>query len=204
MTKQDKKFYLYLKESPKGLKYLGFTTQNPYLYRGSGKYWKSHLNFHKIKSSEIATTILFQTYSVNRLKKKGLYYSSLWNVKDSKEFANLIPENGQSSVLGHKWSDERKKKFSMYKTGSKMSDETKIKIRNSRLGKKLSKKSRLKVGLAISKHILQFDKDLNFIKEWSSVTEASKTLNLSRTSISMNLINKQKSSGGFIWKYKTK
>lgn len=56
--------YLYLKESPLGLKYLGKTEKNPFKYNGSGLYWKSHLKKYNIKSKDIKTTILFETDDV--------------------------------------------------------------------------------------------------------------------------------------------
>ena len=54
----------------------------------------------------------------------------------------------------------------------------------------------------IKKPITQYDLNGNFIKEWSSIREASKNLNINESSISQNLGNKQKTSGGYIWKFK--
>lgn len=50
--------------------------------------------------------------------------------------------------------------------------------------------------------ILQFDLNDNFIKEWSSQTEASENLKLRKTAINNVLNNRSKTAGGFIWKYK--
>jgi hypothetical protein len=52
------------------------------------------------------------------------------------------------------------------------------------------------------KPILQFDINNKFIKEWSSISLASKELKINRTSIIETCQVKQKSSGGFIWRYK--
>ena len=52
------------------------------------------------------------------------------------------------------------------------------------------------------KPIVQFDLKGNFIKEWKSLTEASRSLNCRIDSISNCLKNKSKTSCGFIWKYK--
>jgi hypothetical protein len=54
------------------------------------------------------------------------------------------------------------------------------------------------------KQINQYDLEGNIIKEWLSIKQASKELNINRFAISNCLNNKQKTSGGFIWKYKTK
>lgn len=50
------------------------------------------------------------------------------------------------------------------------------------------------------KKILQYDLNMNLIKEWNSITEAKLELNL--TNISKCLRGVCKTSGGFIWKYK--
>lgn len=49
--------------------------------------------------------------------------------------------------------------------------------------------------------IKQYDLDGKFIKVYDSTTEASKILNIERTSISACLNGKNKSAGGFIWGY---
>jgi hypothetical protein len=64
--------YLYLKESPLGLKYLGKTEQDPFKYLGSGKYWKRHLSSHKFTSEDIKTTVLLKTTDKEELKNKGI------------------------------------------------------------------------------------------------------------------------------------
>lgn len=53
-----------------------------------------------------------------------------------------------------------------------------------------------------SKAILQYDKKGCFIKEWESITEASKETNINYYSISNNCRGKQKSAGDFVWKFK--
>jgi hypothetical protein len=86
---------LYLKESPMGLKYLGkCVNRNPYLYIGSGKRWKNHIRKHNLTAADIKTTILLDTEDETEFKKIAEYYSTLWNVVESNEFANLRPENG--------------------------------------------------------------------------------------------------------------
>lgn len=51
------------------------------------------------------------------------------------------------------------------------------------------------------KPILQFDLEGNFIKEWPSLTKASEKLNISIINICSCCRGKQKSAGGFKWKY---
>lgn len=83
---------LYLKTHNKtGLKYLGKTVGDPFSYKGSGKVWQRHLKKH---GDDHSTEILLETEDPNELKNWGLYYSNLWNIVESKEFANLCPEMG--------------------------------------------------------------------------------------------------------------
>lgn len=58
--------------------------------------------------------------------------------------------------------------------------------------------------LAQQKQIIQYDLEMNIIKEWDSIKEASNSLSINRVSISHNLSLKspQKTAGGYIWKYK--
>lgn len=53
-----------------------------------------------------------------------------------------------------------------------------------------------------SKCVLQYDLNNVFIKKWDSITDASKKTNINYYSISNNCRGKQKSAGGFIWKFK--
>lgn len=52
------------------------------------------------------------------------------------------------------------------------------------------------------KPVIQMNKKGDFIKEWISASEAAKTLELNLTCIVNCCNQKQKTSGGFLWKYK--
>jgi hypothetical protein len=74
-------------------------------------------------------------------------------------------------------------------------------------GRTLSNETKLKQSLAkknkpsnSSKKIIQFDIEYNFIKEWDSITEAKKSLG--KGDIQSCVLGKQKTAGGFIWRYK--
>lgn len=90
----ETKYYLYIKTSPLGLKYLGKTTKDPFTYLGSGKIWKRHVKKHSLTMNDIKTEIVFETNNVDELIKKGVELSNLYNVVESKEWANLREECG--------------------------------------------------------------------------------------------------------------
>ena len=50
--------------------------------------------------------------------------------------------------------------------------------------------------------ILQYDKQNNFIKEWPSQKQAANELNLDTGTLTTCLKGRQKTCGGFIWRYK--
>jgi len=90
--------YLYLKtHNITKLKYLGKTTQNPYTYKGSGIYWNRHIKKH---GNDVTTVVLKECNTIEDFEYWGIYYSTLWNIVDSIEFANLVPETGTGSGNG--------------------------------------------------------------------------------------------------------
>jgi hypothetical protein len=91
--------YLYVKtHNQTGLKYLGKTTAtDPHAYPGSGLYWTDHLRTH---GSNYLTEILLETEDSEEIRTVGRYYSALWNVVESDEWANLQPEEGQGFASG--------------------------------------------------------------------------------------------------------
>jgi hypothetical protein len=103
-------FYLYKKTHNKtGLKYLGYTKKEPNKYLGSGIKWTRHL---KKYGEDITTEILEVCETKEEIKTKGRYYSELWNVAESQEWANLKNEEGDGGDMSFskKWVRNRKSK----------------------------------------------------------------------------------------------
>jgi hypothetical protein len=143
--------YLYVKTHNKtGLKYLGKTTNtDPHSYTGSGTYWKNHLKKH---GRDYTTEIIRECQTKEEVKEWGLYYSKLWNVVKSEQWANLTEESGEggktienfhhtaetkaiisAALKGRKRSPEHIKKMSEYRKGKSWgnhTEDTKEKIRS--------------------------------------------------------------------------
>lgn len=200
----DKLIYLYVKESPVGLKYLGQTTENPYKYRGSGKWWKRHLRFHNLIPSDIKTTILLETYFREEIKTWGLYYSTLWNIVEDVNWANLIPETGEHSTLGYKHTPENIEKIRKFNTGKTQSEESKRKSsagikRHIEIYGKTEKQIQSVInvwkGKKLPKYIIHAAKDASAIpvinKEsgivYDSVSEAANSINMYNSTFLHNL-----------------
>jgi hypothetical protein len=124
-------YTLYIKTHNKtGLKYLGQTTsKDPHKYPGSGLYWKAHLNKH---GYDYNTEILHECQSKEELKERGLYYSNLWNIVESNNWANLKEEQGdggrQSEAVRKRISETGKGRIPWNKGKQIWSEEEKIKI----------------------------------------------------------------------------
>lgn len=95
-------YYLYIKtHQTTGLKYLGYTTHNPYTYSGSGIDWKAHCLVYGKKL--VSTEIILETTDWAELTSMGRYYSNLWKITTAvddfgnKIWANRIIESGGGS-----------------------------------------------------------------------------------------------------------
>jgi hypothetical protein len=80
-----------------GLKYLCQTKRTDYnTYSGSGVYWQKHLKKH---GYTFTTELIAECNSLHELKERGTYFSNLWNIVESDEWANLIIEDGTGSTM---------------------------------------------------------------------------------------------------------
>jgi len=84
--------YLYHKRHLKtGLNYFGKTKTDPYNYRGSGVYWNDHLRKH---GYDVETVQVWEFDNLEECSRFALEFSKKHNIVESKEWANLCPENG--------------------------------------------------------------------------------------------------------------
>jgi hypothetical protein len=81
-------YYLYIKtHNITGLKYLGYTSaKDPYKYKGSGKFWSLHIKKH---GYDVTTIILLASPDKKEIKVTGEFFSKLFNVVSSSEWANM-------------------------------------------------------------------------------------------------------------------
>lgn len=135
--------YIYVKTHNKtGLKYLGKTTaKNPHTYTGSGAAWKHHLSTY---GKDYTTDIIRECQTKEELTEWGIYFSKLWNVVKSAEWANLKIEAGDGGEL----TAETRKKISLSNTGKTASKETREKMSASAKGRTFSEETRKKISNA--------------------------------------------------------
>ena len=120
--------------------------------------------------------------------------------------------------IGKKLSQETINKISKTKKGKPLSEDHKAKVINglkkrwiegspSKSDKnkpKHTSKGKQSIREKLWKPILQYDKQGNFIKEWPSTNHAAEFYQVTPTAITMNLTNRNKSTLGYVWKYKNK
>ena len=125
----------------------------------------------------------------------------------SEETKNKISKSNKGKIVSNE--TKNKKRISMI--GKFPSEITKEKMRKSAIGKfkseshknniKLKKDNIIKgVRLANSKPINQYNLEGDFIQEWPSIVEAKKYIG--KGDIQACCKGKQKTAGGFIWKFK--
>lgn len=117
--------YLYVKQhSVTGLKYFGKTVKNPLSYKGSGKYWLNHIRKHGVE--HVVTVRVWSFVNEYDCRSFALTYSHTNNIVESKEWANMIVEDGVNTPPSH------------LLKGKSRPDHVREKIRQGHLGKKLS------------------------------------------------------------------
>jgi group I intron endonuclease len=166
----------------------------------------------KRKEQKIKKIIKYNKENGTELTKKGRY--QIWLEKYGKEIADKkhlewrekISKYQQTKLSnGWKHSDESKEKISKASKGRKLTEETKNKLRKPKpkgFGEKLSK---IKKGVSTgpSKQrisVEQLDLNGNLIRSWDSVSMAEEKLKI--YNISGVCKGKQKTAGGFRWRYK--
>lgn len=79
-----------------GLRYLCVTNKEDYeKYSGSGVYWSKHLAKH---GCDLITQVIYESEEKDEhFRNVCLFYSSLYNVISSDQWANLVAENGNTA-----------------------------------------------------------------------------------------------------------
>jgi hypothetical protein len=74
-----------------GLNYFGKTSQDPFSYGGSGRYWQDHLKIH---GDDVETIRVWSFTELEECVEFALSFSKENNIVESSDWANLRPENG--------------------------------------------------------------------------------------------------------------
>ena len=119
------------------------------------------------------------------------------------EFQKIMTNN--SNMLGKTHSEETKKKMSNSQLGQTRTEKTKQKMSESAKGKIKTIEWRQNISKShpTKKPVIQYDLQGNKINEFISINEAARKTKYRVADISACCNNKQKTSFGFIWRFKT-
>lgn len=204
-----------------GKKYVGQTIQPP------SKRWNAHI-YKTNSGSQLAIHNAMRKYGIdnftfkivkecNSIVELNNYEIYLIETLDTFHGAGYNMDEGGGGIKGYHHTDNAKQKISEAGKGRTLSDEAKQKISEKNSGKNngmygkcgelnhfYGKKHSKEVVENMSTKVIQLTKDGKIIKEYSSITEASRQTGVNKSCICNVCKGKKqrKSAGGFIWKYK--
>jgi hypothetical protein len=178
-----------------GKKYIGSDSNNNPNYLGSGTHIKKAIK--KYGRENFTKTIINTVTDLDIMKELEEYWIEYFNAYESPMFYNATKyAAGITKFPKHKISNIIKANTgNTYHTGYKQSSYQKNQTSKANLGNNYK-----------CKPVLCYDLNGNFLKEYSSAYNANILLNFKKrdVGICLNANGKQKSSHGFIWKYKNK
>lgn len=136
----------------------------------------------------------FEQYWISQIKVWGFNLTNLTIGGDGNQnqyFSKESIEMRASKIRGIPRDEKTKEKISKSLTGIKRSEETKQKVKNA-------------ITKLQGEVIKQFSKEGLFIKEWPSISEASRELKIDRANIGHCCAHRpnHNTAGGYIWRYK--
>jgi hypothetical protein len=165
-------------------------------YYGSGRLIKNAI---KKYGKENFKQIIIEEFSISKdaySKEKEIVNENLVSKKLC--YNLIVGGKGASGGSEHPMFGKKRNDISGNNNPSKRND-VRYKIS---LHKKGNKNPMFGIRPTNAKRVLQYDSNMNLIKEWDTITQASNDLNIYNSNISMCCNGKLKTTGGFIWKYK--
>lgn len=196
-----------------GLKYFCKTIHldRVHWYKGSGTVWKRHIKKH---GNDVSTGIMGVYFDRQRCVETALEFSKTHNIVASKEWANLVEENAETGAQGGD-------KHPMFGRPHPQKGTTTSKLKgryvgalNPMYGKPSPMRGKHNVGASLAHkgrarpegggkkpHAVIGTKD-GITVEFNSVADAARFINGNRASVHKCCTGKQKTGGGYAWKYK--
>lgn len=147
----------------------------------------------------------WETYWIEQFRTWGFKLTNIANGGIGGNLGELVNKKISESKKGFKHSIKTKQILSEFRIGKKHKKETIEIFKQTRIGENnpMFGKPRLESSKSYKK-VIQLDLNGNFIKEWNGITIASKSLNISRQSITDVCFGRHKTAGGFTWIKKEK
>ena len=196
-------YTIYKHTSPSGKYYIGVTRQ-----QNLNRRWMSGYGYtscplfnnaiQKYGWENFTHEILEDYVPIEKINDRECYWIKLYQ-SNNRNFGYNIEEGGHAYRT---FSKETRKKISDAIKRKPKSEECKQKLRNINLGKHLSEETRKKVSESHFKPVYQLDKNGNIINEFDSILAAALYIHRDNSSISKCCKGKQKTCGGYMWRYK--
>lgn len=204
-----------------GTKYIGKreTLKDIDTYLGSGTHFKNALN--KYGRENFKKRILCFYGSKKELGDAEKYFIAVYRHFYGRDGIYNIADGGEGG--GHPQTEDTKSKISASRKGKPLSEETKKKQSEAHKGKRHTEETKKKQSDSLKgeknpmygkgylfeggKHprarkVNQYDLQGNFIREWETISQAAKELNISKGNISSCCRGECNKAGGFIWRLK--
>lgn len=162
----------------------------------------SHLQSSFNKYGEVNFSFLILD-SFEEMKEITLNELEIKLIKEYKSHIDLYGYNKTFGGEGASHIDSVKQKISNTLKGRPLDDRRREILTKSNVGKKKTEEWKKDISKKLSVPIIQYDLEMNFIREWSSMREAANKLGIYESGINSCVNGRQKSSKGFIWKRKT-
>ena len=212
MRKEDKLYTVYRLENIVTKKnYIGMTSRNPKRRWSSGYNgkmgdaihqfpfdlcWKKHIEFqtpNKEQALELEAELMKWYDSVENGYNTSPFGSShIFNEELKKKISESL-SGEKHPFYGKHFTEEHRKHISESHTGKHFTEEHKNKLSEAMTGNQN----------ATTTPVLQYSKSGDFIAEYSSTMEAERKTGYSHSHIIKCCKGKLKSTGGYIWKYKS-
>ena len=143
-------------------------------------------------------------HSEEAKKKIGAVHKDKHPSEETRRKISNAQKGEKNHMFGKKHSEETRRKISDVNKGKKLSEEHRRKLSEINKGKHHSEETKRKLSEAningkLSKKVLQFTLDGEFVREWCSISEVERKLGIKH--ISDCCQGKRKSAGGFKWCY---
>ena len=195
--------------------YIGITGKDPKIRWNNGSGYRKTYFAKAIKKygwNNFDHIILFENLTKEEACKKEIELIKLYDANNPSIGYNTA--KGGEINCGYHISEERKKHLHDINLGENhpqygkhRSEDTKRKISESRKGIKFSKEHREKLSKAKKgkkpsniRPVSQYDKDMNFIKRYESMTQASNETHINKPNI-FRAIHNNGLAGGYKWTY---
>ena len=200
-----------------GKKYIGITCQKPSQRWRGGKGYKNGAFANAIRKygwNNFEHKILYKHLSKKEACRKEIELIRKYETMNNEKGYNLC--EGGNVTTGYHFTKEAKEKMSKSKKGMYIGKNNpmygKCGILAPAYGQHLTEEHKRKISEAkkgnykpytdkLGKKVNQYDLDGNFIKQWKSIAEIEREMNIKATHISRVCRKKRKTTGGYKWEY---